>query len=260
MNYHFLRKGEQLGPVPAAEILRMERAGELTEQSYLWRPGLADWQSLETLRAELAAAAPATVGAEDEATEAMAICPHCHRRVERSSLILVAGQPACCALCKDEYVQRQVEGVPLAAAAAGHWEYAGFWIRFVAYFIDGILLNVVTFGLGFVFGLLISTAGPDATLALTLTLQAISLGIAVSYFVYFHGSPQHQATLGKKVMGLRVICADGSDVSFARALGRYFASILSGIIFAIGYIMAGFDDEKRALHDHICTTRVIYDR
>jgi uncharacterized RDD family membrane protein YckC len=40
-------------------------------------------------------------------------------------------------------------------------------------------------------------------------------------------------------------------------LGRHFAKILSGIILYIGYLMAFWDDEKRALHDRICSTRVI---
>jgi len=28
----------------------------------------------------------------------------------------------------------------------------------------------------------------------------------------------------------------------------------------IGYIIAGFDREERAVHDHICGTRVVYTR
>jgi uncharacterized RDD family membrane protein YckC len=41
-------------------------------------------------------------------------------------------------------------------------------------------------------------------------------------------------------------------------VGRYFSEMLSGMIMMIGYIMAGFDDEKRALHDRICNTRVVF--
>ena len=52
--------------------------------------------------------------------------------------------------------------------------------------------------------------------------------------------------------------ADGSKISYQRAFGRAWADILSGMICYIGYIIAGFDKEKRALHDHICQTRVIY--
>jgi uncharacterized RDD family membrane protein YckC len=46
-------------------------------------------------------------------------------------------------------------------------------------------------------------------------------------------------------------------VDLGRAFGRYFAKILSAIILGIGYIMVGFDSEKRGLHDMICDTRVI---
>ena len=50
---------------------------------------------------------------------------------------------------------------------------------------------------------------------------------------------------------------DGSPVSYLRALGRYFGKLLSYLICSIGFIIAAFDDEKRGLHDHICSTRVI---
>ena len=58
--------------------------------------------------------------------------------------------------------------------------------------------------------------------------------------------------------GLRVLTAEGGKLTYGRATGRAFAEILSGMICYIGYIIVGFDDQKRALHDHICSTRVIY--
>ena len=59
--------------------------------------------------------------------------------------------------------------------------------------------------------------------------------------------------------GLKVVDADGNKISYGRALGRGFAEILSGLICDIGYIIAAFDNpQKRSLHDHICSTRVIY--
>jgi uncharacterized RDD family membrane protein YckC len=57
--------------------------------------------------------------------------------------------------------------------------------------------------------------------------------------------------------GIKIVTPDGNRVSYMRAFGRYFAEILSGMILLIGYIMAAFDYEKRALHDRICSTRVI---
>ncbi|MFP3508080.1 RDD family protein [Peribacillus sp. SIMBA_075] len=40
-------------------------------------------------------------------------------------------------------------------------------------------------------------------------------------------------------------------MGFGRAAGRYFATILSGMIIYIGYIMAAVTSKKQALHDMI---------
>ena len=68
------------------------------------------------------------------------------------------------------------------------------------------------------------------------------------------------ATLGKMAVGIKVVRRDGSGLGWGIAIGRFFMYIVSGIILGIGYIMAGFDDEKRSLHDRVCDTRVIYKR
>jgi uncharacterized RDD family membrane protein YckC len=65
------------------------------------------------------------------------------------------------------------------------------------------------------------------------------------------------ATPGKMACKLKVVLPEGDRVSYARAIGRHFAKYISGLILGIGYIMAGFDEQKRALHDRICDTRVI---
>jgi uncharacterized RDD family membrane protein YckC len=68
---------------------------------------------------------------------------------------------------------------------------------------------------------------------------------------------KYGATVGKMACKIRVVTADGSPIRYMRALGRFFAEWLSGMILLIGYIMAAFDSEKRTLHDRICNTRVI---
>jgi uncharacterized RDD family membrane protein YckC len=57
--------------------------------------------------------------------------------------------------------------------------------------------------------------------------------------------------------GLRVVDGDGRRVSYARATGRYFAKYICDMTLAIGYVLAGFDREKRGLHDMICNTRIV---
>jgi uncharacterized RDD family membrane protein YckC len=80
--------------------------------------------------------------------------------------------------------------------------------------------------------------------------------VAVGYETFFVG--KFGATPGKMACKLRVITAEGAPVSYARALGRYFSKLVSYLTCSIGFIIAGFDDEKRALHDRMCNTRVIY--
>ncbi len=91
-----------------------------------------------------------------------------------------------------------------------------------------------------------------------LTLTLVSMLVAFLYeviMIRYYG-----ATVGKMAIGVKVIRTDGSDVGWGVSIGRYFMKIVSGMILAIGYIMAGFDDEKRALHDRVCDTRVVYKR
>jgi uncharacterized RDD family membrane protein YckC len=58
-------------------------------------------------------------------------------------------------------------------------------------------------------------------------------------------------------VGVKVFRTDGSKLSVMRIVGRMFAKGISGLILCIGYIMAGVDEEKRALHDRMCDTRVV---
>lgn len=167
-----------------------------------------------------------------------------------------------------------VRGMHPAAAAAAGRRYGGFWIRFVARVIDVILLGVINaivriplmlmFGIG-TMGMGGLGRGSGAGLIFgpamigVLGLSAlIGIALGAAYEVYFLSA--HGATPGKMALGLRVIRADGGPISPMLALGRHFALWLSGFILMIGYIMAGFDSEKRALHDRICETRVVYSR
>jgi len=156
------------------------------------------------------------------------------------------GDALVCGKCKPLFVQKMREGVTLA----GEMVYAGFWIRLGAKFIDGIILSVIGFALGFAGALITSHVVVNAILQNT-----FSFGFSVAYATYFLG--KYRATPGKMACGLKVVRPDGEQINYARACGRAFAEFLSSIILCIGYIIAAFDEEKRALHDRICDTRVI---
>jgi uncharacterized RDD family membrane protein YckC len=161
-----------------------------------------------------------------------------------------------CANCKPVFMQKLAEG---AKINTGELNYAGFWMRFAAYFLDFLILMAVNFSISLVGGLSMAQAAgvqPRGAIAFQLVLFAINMTIGISYEVVLIG--KYGATLGKMACKIKVVTADGGRVSYLRALGRYFAKILSGFTCLIGYIIIAFDSQKRALHDHICNTRVIY--
>lgn len=159
-----------------------------------------------------------------------------------------------CADCKPRFVQRMREGAPTVSAVA----YGGFWRRVAAVLIDAVILMIVMFPIQMA---IVMFAAPNINRAGSLAfgfvgvIWLLSLALNVSYYGYFLS--QKSATPGKMLMGLKVITAAGGRLSVGHAVGRYFAQILSGMILGIGYIMVAFDSEKRALHDYICSTRVI---
>jgi uncharacterized RDD family membrane protein YckC len=125
-------------------------------------------------------------------------------------------------------------------------EYATFSGRFAAAFLDGILLNIVSFPIGFALGMVgESTKQP---VLFGIVAQILSILIGWLYFAAMESS-QQQATLGKRLLGIKVTDMDGKPVTFLRATGRHFGKLVSAIILLIGYIMAAFTEKKQALHD-----------
>ena len=169
-----------------------------------------------------------------------------------------------CPECKVGYAQKLREGVVPAARQVPR-QYAGFWIRFLAVLIDAIILAIVGGVIQFAF--LGSMLRPDRLAggspeALGEAMGAlgvaflVNLLIACSYEAFFIG--RFGATPGKMALSLKVVRPGGEPVGYGRAVGRYFAKQLNLMTFMIGYIIAGFDAQKRGLHDMICDTRVIY--
>jgi uncharacterized RDD family membrane protein YckC len=66
-------------------------------------------------------------------------------------------------------------------------------------------------------------------------------------------------TVGKMAAGVRVTRLDGAPVGYARALGRASACYLSALLLDLGYVFAAFEPQKRALHDYLADTRVVFE-
>lgn len=127
--------------------------------------------------------------------------------------------------------------------------YAGFWIRVVAAFIDAILLGIV---FGIAFG---STVNADPT-QMSGATQFLPIIAGWLYYALMESS-SYQATLGKKVVGIKVTTVEGKRMTFLNATGRHFAKFISGIILGIGYLMVAFSAKKQGLHDLLAKTYVV---
>jgi uncharacterized RDD family membrane protein YckC len=145
------------------------------------------------------------------------------------------------------------------APVAAEPRYAGFWIRFVAYVIDAIIVGL-TVGLAVAVGLIAtgvidvndgsgrSGGGGDGG----------GLLIMVVYFVICWAV--WQRTLGYRVLGLRLVKADGTPVTWGTSVIRGLMFVVSSIPLGLGLIWAGFNREKQGWHDKAAGTYVIYDR
>jgi len=178
-----------------------------------------------------------------------------------SDLVQIAGSWVCGG-CKPAFLSRVMAG---GAAVAPAWHYGGFWIRVAARLIDTVVLYVaqIPIQLLLIGRVLLPGTRPPAESAAALISAALWVTLAswVLRGVYEVLMLRYLgATVGKLAVGLKVVRTDGSGLGWGVAVGRFFMYIVSGIILAIGYIMAGFDPEKRALHDRVCDTRVIYKR
>lgn len=180
------------------------------------------------------------------------VCALCQKSFPQDEM-LAFGTSSVCAACKPTYVQMLEQG----KTAPGALRYGGFWIRVAAKILDSLLLMVVNMVVTFVvMAAFMATNDPTMQIVGTIVQMLLQMAIGAAYVVYFLG--KYQATPGKMACGLRVITPEGGDISYLRALGRHFAEMVSAIILGIGYIMAAFDEEKRSLHDRICSTRVVY--
>jgi len=141
--------------------------------------------------------------------------------------------------------------------------YAGFWIRFVAWFLDALLLWVLNVGAHSVIRL--SAGFPvfpiwtwKNTLPMSLNCAEGLVGLVLSWLYYaLFESSAARGTPGKQALSLRVTDLYGRRISFARATGRFFARIVSWITLGIGFVMIAFTGRRQGLHDLIAETVVL---
>lgn len=259
--WYYMEAEQQRGPVMETDLETLRRDGKINSETLVWRDGMANWQPLreiqpdssgKTGRPEVLPSAGAATGVAE------VVCSQCGGLFPANEVIRY-GNAAVCAACKPIFVQKLKEG---ANVAGGPMEFASFWTRFAAYFVDGIITGILGAIVGALVGMVVGAAGgmsedhkSTGIILIQLMSMGLGFGIRAAYFIYFIGKSGQ--TPGKKLCKIRVVSADGSPVTYGKATGRFFGYLLSSLILGFGFFMAAWDEEKRALHDRLCNTRVI---
>lgn len=248
MEWYYAENNERQGPVTEAEFNELIRTGRITPATQVWRSGWESWMPLGE-----SAAQPLAAGAAEAA------CAECRQIFPTSEMVHYEGAWVC-PTCKPVFFQKVKEGIE----PGRQMRYAGFWLRFLAKFLDGVIVGIpgyiLQFGAMAIVGATTGTEPGSDSIAIIAMLIGwfVSFALQIAYNTWMLG--KWGATVGKMACGLRVVTASGGKISYGLACGRFFAEMVSGLILYIGYIMAAFDDEKRTLHDRICNTRVIITR
>lgn len=261
MNWYYASQGRRVGPVDDTEFEALVETGAITPDTLVWNETLSKWTPYGALEQR---ATPPQAHQSEQRQESRerpvvdfeqkrAACSQCGKQFAQDDMIRYQDIWVC-AHCKPLFVQKLKEGADVSGAMV----FAGFWERFAAKFLDGLIQGVINTALGAVINIALFALGgrgENASLAIVIFSQLFQLALAAAYTTFFVG--KYGATPGKMALKLQVVTSDGGEVSYARALGRYFAEWLSGITLTIGYLISIWDDEKRTLHDRICDTRVI---
>jgi len=224
------------GPYSLDEIFAFVESGKITDDTLVWKSGETDWKPWK------------------ETAEAKANAD------------------------RDELLQNTIDLLLKQSQDKKH--YAGFFVRLVAYILDNL---VISFFCGIAF-LIVSKMGLMDLASLTEQAQAfldaptsadalnnlmevpgmwdfmmICSILQTIYFVFFTG--KFSATPGKMLFRLRIESAQGEKLNWGLALVRYLASIFTQftlMLYGLGYIIVCIDPKRRALHDWIARTRVVY--
>ena len=250
MTWYYGIDGTRQGPVEEAALQTLELSGTIDWATPIWREGMPGWKPFGEIF-----------------ERASVQCHECQRQVDQESAVRYRAV-SICPRCKTLFFQKVREGLAREEAT----QYAGFWLRFCARILDGLFLMALTLPLSVINQVIIFRSYPITGLngglerfedtrhfGTFITIQAafvlVGLILACAYETYFVG--RFAGTPGKLLLRMRIVRSDLSPVTYGRAAIRFFGKMLSDLTLYIGYVMAGFDPQRRALHDYIADTRVI---
>ncbi len=221
--------GREYGPVSLDELKSWIRDGRMAAATQTWREDLATW-------------APAATYSE------------------------FAGELG---------TPRFAPGIAQAAELAP----VGFWARLAAYIVDAIIVSILFYAVWAAISAMTGwqiPAFPTASVVdLDTYMKAISdyfeklmpvlvpnlvVGQLVKMIYEVSLNGRFGATLGKMAIGARIVRLDGSPIGYGTALLRWLAARVSDLLCYAGYLFIAFRPDKRALHDLMVGTKVVFKR
>lgn len=222
---------QQQGPVTSDDLIARHARGELRADALVWQEGMSEWLPL---RQALALPAPTAPPVADP-LPSMASIMAPDAEIDRTDIV-----------------------------------YAGFWRRVAAYQLDSFILGIASYIVIIPFAMIIGIGGQYAStlqqddpsaffmsiVPMMILMYLLIFAIQAVYFAWMHSRPA-QATLGKMAVGIKATNADGTRISFGKGILRWLSMFVSALLLGFGFLMAGFTDRKRALHDIMCDTVVV---
>lgn len=214
---------EQCGPITGSELKALNDEGVVNAETQVWKEGQEAWEPLRRHAGEI-------LEVEDSR---VAICAQSGRLL-RTEDALPYGYAFVSPDAKRDFVQSLLETdrtLPREAVESEE-KYIGFWWRMLGVVLDEAvkmvvmtLLAVTLFGVSALFVELEFSEGDfiSSTIGSILTVLGLLLAYAGGAFYEIWMVGRYQGTLGKMVIGARVVNPDGTRISYLRSLGRWAA-------------------------------------
>jgi uncharacterized RDD family membrane protein YckC len=182
-----------------------------------------------------------------DVSEGVRRCNRCGSSFCSDCLVDIGGKPYC-ATCKTEELLDVRSGIE-----RGTLDLAGIGRRFGAAFLDGILMWIPI-------GIMIASLGLARATSIRFAggwnfWFLIPSAIGITYQATMLAA--RGQTLGKMALKVKVVAADGTELTGGQAWGRELARAVLGFLYVVDYIPAFFTKEKTTLHDLVAKTRVV---
>lgn len=243
------RDGTRSGPFSTEALRQMAAAGRLVPGDLLWREGLETWVPLSTVKGLLPPGGGGTLPPLD-----LSLPVGTAGRPAGDFDFQAGPSPGSRPSGPTDWNPYQASMAAPGATAAADMIYANFLPRVGAHVLDSVFMGAagmaIQVGMAMVFGVL--SGGQDAIVAIGALLGSLAgFLVALVYFVGYETSAK-QGTWGKQIVGIKVTDVQGRPITTGRAVGRFFAKIITNMTCGIGYLLPLFTDRRQTLHDLIC--------